>query len=179
MEMTLRKPLIQRISLDEETGCWNWRGAHYKKGYGVTHYKGRNVSAHRLSAHLWLGMDLSDPRQVMHNCDNPRCFNPKHLKIGTQLENEMDKIARGRHHYAKRTECKHGHPLTPDNVKIGEGNSRVCLTCVKTRNDEMKNRNYFRGLNSKGNPWARGPYKSSKLPNQLTFIPTVKEAKKP
>lgn len=133
-------PLYRRIQLDLSTGCWNWKGAHYVKGYGTLHYMGRQVSAHRLAAHLWLRMPLDDPRQVMHNCDNPKCFNPKHLKIGTQLENELDKIARGRHHYASRTRCKYGHPLNGANIKL-RGKARVCLTCVKNNNQSYYSQN--------------------------------------
>lgn len=37
---------------------------------------------------------------LMHSCDNPRCVNPGHLKIGTQRDNIRDAIAKGRflHH---------------------------------------------------------------------------------
>jgi hypothetical protein len=33
---------------------------------------------------------------VRHRCDNPRCINPEHLEIGTQLDNVRDCIERGR-----------------------------------------------------------------------------------
>ena len=32
----------------------------------------------------------------MHRCDNPRCFNPDHLKQGTQRENVHDMMKKGR-----------------------------------------------------------------------------------
>ena len=34
---------------------------------------------------------------VMHTCDNPGCFNPNHLRIGTQSENIRDSVTKGRH----------------------------------------------------------------------------------
>lgn len=32
----------------------------------------------------------------MHVCDNRRCVNPNHLKVGTQRDNVMDCIGKGR-----------------------------------------------------------------------------------
>ena len=34
---------------------------------------------------------------VMHTCDNPGCFNPNHLKVGTQSDNICDSRDKGRH----------------------------------------------------------------------------------
>lgn len=33
---------------------------------------------------------------IMHSCDTPLCVNPKHLVLGTQLENNRDCTAKGR-----------------------------------------------------------------------------------
>lgn len=112
-------PLIDRIQYDEATGCWNWKGATAGAGYGVVHWKGEQVYAHRFSAMLWLRFDLKSPLQVLHRCDNPACFNPKHLFIGTQKDNIDDAKAKGRvpHLFVKQEFCKNGHSLTPENRK--------------------------------------------------------------
>lgn len=62
---------------------------------------------------------------VMHVCDNPRCINPKHLVLGTQRDNMLDKVAKGRHAEQKKTVCPKGHPLTQN------GHHRVCKVCKR------------------------------------------------
>lgn len=130
---------IDRISLDEHTGCWNWRGPVDKKwGYGKTKWQGKFVAAHRLSAILWLRIDRHDPRCVLHKCDNPRCFNPKHLFMGTLSDNAKDCVAKGRNYLAKRTACSSGHPYTPETLvirtEISDGVLRTYRGCKLCHN---------------------------------------------
>jgi hypothetical protein len=51
----------------------------------------------------------------MHSCDNPPCVNPAHLSIGTQKDNTLDSIAKGRTGRRQRaTACKEcGAPRYP------------------------------------------------------------------
>ena len=51
---------------------------------------------------------------VMHICDNPRCFNPTHLKLGTQQENIEDRQNKNRN--AKNE--KHGKAKLTNNQVI-------------------------------------------------------------
>jgi len=128
-----RIPLIDRISLDEKTGCWNWRGPRNAKGYGRVYYTGKNRQAHRLAAHLWLGFDLDSPLQVLHKCDNPACFKPKHLFVGTALDNTQDMIAKGRMKWpAKKDVCAHGHPYDESNTYFWNGRKLGCKECRRT-----------------------------------------------
>jgi len=126
--------LINRIQLDENTGCWNWRGGKTKYGYGVVRYLGEQQGAHRVSAHLWLGLDLQDRKKlVMHVCDNPSCFNPKHLRVATPSENLIDCVRKGRNWQTMKTHCKVGHPLVDGNIyrtntRVGHG--RRCKICA-------------------------------------------------
>ena len=122
------KGLISRIDYDADTGCWNWEGCKDRDGYGKAYFMGRHVRAHRLVAALWLGLKLSDSRVVMHRCDNPSCFNPKHLSIGTHSENARDCVAKGRQKEIKKTHCPSGHPYDEKNTRIYK-KGRRCRAC--------------------------------------------------
>lgn len=73
--------------------CWNWSGCKLKAGYGRFRYGIKTVSAHRFSYFLKTG---HWPDSVRHDCDNPSCVNPGHLREGTLLENMADKVQRNR-----------------------------------------------------------------------------------
>jgi len=51
------------------------------------------LRAHRLAYVLTYG-EFDDALHVMHNCDTKLCCNPKHLKLGTDLENKREADAR-------------------------------------------------------------------------------------
>lgn len=70
--------------VDSKTSCWNWTRFTNSKGYGATRVNRRWFKAHRLSAWLYLGLDIHDKTlDVHHLCRNTSCFNPKHLEIRT------------------------------------------------------------------------------------------------
>lgn len=77
-------------------GCWNWTGKQNEDGYGTIRVSGKYTRAHR--AMYFMLNPCADPSLVvMHTCDNPRCINPDHLILGTQKENMMDMLNKGRH----------------------------------------------------------------------------------
>lgn len=78
--------------------CWEWTGYAGDRGYGVFAF-GYNpqirVRAHRLS--YWLSRGEIPPGvEVCHNCDNPRCINPEHLRLDTHESNIRESLCKGR-----------------------------------------------------------------------------------
>lgn len=96
LRATLEERLLARREVDQESGCWLWCGPCNDRGYGRLSIANRTVSAHRAAASVWLGFDLKSRAFVLHGCDNPPCFNPDHLWIGSQRENVADRDAKGR-----------------------------------------------------------------------------------
>jgi len=104
----MRLPFEQ--SFEKSDGCWIWKGS--RKGpkrleYGSFHFRDESTVAHRFSWLIYKG-DIPTGILVLHKCDVPLCVNPDHLFLGTHLDNERDKIAKGRHK---------GEKLNPDKVK--------------------------------------------------------------
>ncbi len=89
-------------STDEE--CWEYTALDTSRG---GHKRIRlddksRMMTHRLAWEAHHAEPIPDGLQVLHKCDNPRCFNPHHLFLGTQLDNMVDMRAKGRDNYVGR-----------------------------------------------------------------------------
>lgn len=104
-----RRTLEDRFwsKVDRSGECWIWTGSHDKKGYGrINVDRGAIRLAHRVSWMLAFGF-VADDVCVLHRCDNPPCVRPEHLFLGTVIDNNADKQAKGRQprgdsHYASK-----------------------------------------------------------------------------
>jgi HNH endonuclease len=87
--------------------CWNWIR---KKGFGAEGLAddsygqfrdddGHMVYVHVFSYKLHRKRKIPEGKFVCHSCDNPACVNPKHLWLGTSLDNNRDMIQKGRARY--------------------------------------------------------------------------------
>jgi hypothetical protein len=85
--------LAGRIRFDVSSGCLEWISK--RRSYGVISVNGRQYRAHRLAYQACNGV-IPDGLLVCHKCDNPPCFNPSHLFLGTHLDNVQDAARKGR-----------------------------------------------------------------------------------
>lgn len=78
-------------------------------GYLQVYADGKRQLAHRMAYCVANALDIVDIKGVVvrHTCDNPRCINPAHLMLGTQIDNIQDMLDRNRH----------THKLKPQDIK--------------------------------------------------------------
>src|SRR5260370_21245414 len=86
---------IWRDTVFPTNGCWVYTGHLNSKGYGQIKYNDKLELVHRISYRIMKGR-IPKGLFVLHKCDNPPCFNPDHLFVGTQLDNIRDMISKGR-----------------------------------------------------------------------------------
>lgn len=79
-----------------KTPCWEFTKGRVRDGYGEQQVDKRKRSVHRISKALFDGFDINSQLHILHKCDNPSCFNPTHLYIGTHQDNMRDRANRGR-----------------------------------------------------------------------------------
>lgn len=136
---------VDRRSVD---ACWPWLASKDAAGYGnfsrtpVGPYK-RVTKAHRIAYELLVG-SIPTGLTIDHLCRNTSCVNPAHMEPVTLQEN----MRRGNcisTQYARRTHCKRGHALTPENMMIWGANTknpgkRACRLCKNLKSAESKRR---------------------------------------
>lgn len=94
-------------------GCLEWQGPRDRKGYGRVWTPDGLTTAHR---HAWTLERGNVPAAlfVLHRCDNRRCVRPDHLFLGTNSENMIDMVRKGRAN--QHGECNNNARLTNEQI---------------------------------------------------------------
>lgn len=129
----------ERVVAFDRDSCWLWMGAVNAYGYGYINltYAERKATGHHtlmVPSFALEAMRGPLPPGIIpdHLCKMRRCANPRHLDPVTQAMN----VLRGNSPSglnARKTHCKHGHPLTEANVYLGEEGHRRCRECGRLR----------------------------------------------
>lgn len=93
---TFRDRVFRHVTINAETGCWEFLGHRDACGYGRIWRDGGLVRIHR---EIWKDSHgaIPDGMCVCHHCDNPCCVNIEHLFLGTHGDNMRDMLKKGRH----------------------------------------------------------------------------------
>jgi hypothetical protein len=122
--MPASRPLAARFTekvVIRECGCHEWTGRLQPNGYGQVRANGKTAYAHRVAWELANG-SLPRGAYVLHECDNRRCVNPEHLRLGTFQDNMDDMTAKKRHAHGERN----GHAkLTAADVRAIRGSDAL------------------------------------------------------
>lgn len=106
-----------RIKKNTNNGCIEWTGSSDQKGYGQLRIDGKLIKAHRFA---WSRVNgpIPEGMLVLHSCDNPKCVNVDHLRVGTHKDNMADMDDRNRrvNRQNKGEDCV-GSKLTEDQVR--------------------------------------------------------------
>ena len=132
IEFRLGRNMIQ----DSESDCILWSGNADKDGYGKIYWNKRHRRTHQVVWELSREKKIPKGNIIQHECDNPSCVNPEHLKLGTWLSNMQDKVIKGRlrHQHMGKTHCKNGHKYVAGSFYVYQykddaGPKRVCKKC--------------------------------------------------
>jgi hypothetical protein len=93
--------------------CWIYSTGRTRGSLSIGGRKGRSIVPARFSWELHYGT-IPAGKDVCHHCDNGACVRPRHLFLGTDVDNTQDAIKKGRH--------------SPPPHGKGEANSRALLT---------------------------------------------------
>ena len=74
--------------------CIEWIGSKQKANYGHIRIDKKLQLAHRLSWAIYNNQEIPEGLVIRHDCDNPSCVNPNHLRLGTQKNNMEDRMQR-------------------------------------------------------------------------------------
>jgi HNH endonuclease len=96
--------------------CWSFTGMTTPYGRIA---KAQDSYTHRLGWMLLRG-PIPEGRELHHRCGIYACWNPDHLELVTHAENQS---------HLRKTHCKHGHPLSGENLRIGPNGVRACRAC--------------------------------------------------
>jgi hypothetical protein len=119
-------------SAPRESGCIEWTGSSDTKGYGQLRVDRKLIKAHRYAVERING-PIPSGMVVMHACDNPKCVNIDHLRVGSQKQNVHDMDLKGRRiNKHPKGETHKNAKLTDDDVRAIRRDTRRQIDIAAT-----------------------------------------------
>lgn len=87
---------LNKHSALTSSGCIEWLRFRDGKGYGRIQIGKKAERTHRAAWMVSNNSPIPTGMVVRHTCDNPACINPRHLILGTDVDNVRDMDSRGR-----------------------------------------------------------------------------------
>ena len=119
--------------VDKSKDCWEWMGNKDKYGYGRFWISDADYFAHRVSLKIVNDIKFNGLNSL-HKCDNPSCVNPDHLFLGTQKDNMIDKVVKGRHRNRPVGTYAVSHP----SITAYNHRGCRCIECKKIKSSRDK-----------------------------------------
>lgn len=90
-------PFIKEMlkAIPDGDACLEWPRSRTKQGYGKVYADGKHRRVHCVAYELTKG-PIPSGIKVCHTCDNPPCFRPSHLFLGSAKQNTQDCVRKGR-----------------------------------------------------------------------------------
>lgn len=115
----------QQVEKSHDWGCWVWGGPSNHQGYGM--WRNKHL-AHREAWKRERG-PIEHGLLVLHICDQKPCVNPRHLYLGTHVENGIDASIRGRLPDNRKQYCPRGHAKEGYNLLTIRRQGRMSYRC--------------------------------------------------
>lgn len=128
--------LVDKVKVDDETGCWEWQGYVTPNGYGAMVLGSRvDNSVRREFTHrvAWTELvgPIPDGLHIDHLCRNTICCNPGHLEPVTPRINALRSESPAALN-ARKAACVEGHPFDAENTYVNPTTGgRRCRTCQR------------------------------------------------
>jgi hypothetical protein len=93
--LAMEERFWNKVDIGSYDECWEWQAGLYPDGYGKFRTGSKMERAHRIVYEMNIGK-IPEGLLVIHSCDNRKCVNPGHLRVGTMKDNARDCKERGR-----------------------------------------------------------------------------------
>lgn len=132
--------------VDKSGDCWEWTASCGQTGYGQFWLNNTARRAPRVAWELTRG-EIPSGLHVLHTCDNRSCVNPAHLFLGTNYDNVLDKMSKGRH-VAHKGELCGASKLTLEQVRYIRYSSAKARNLAEVFKVSRQNIHSIRNRNS-------------------------------